>query len=108
MEINVVSGGFVSRAASARWAIHACEAAMFNDRTINQDLLQESHLRPLWNLYPDSSLNTQDGRTTFLEKFNDKLVEKDRDYWESIVAMSGFLALLSTATVLTLRRQDTL
>jgi ABC-type multidrug transport system ATPase subunit len=99
---------FVSRAASAHWAIHACEAAMFNDRTINQDLLQESHLRPLWNLYPDSSLNTPDGRTTFLEKYNDKRVEKERDYWESIVAMSGFLALLSTATVLTLRRQDTL
>ncbi len=99
---------FVSRAAAARWAIHACEAAMFKDRTINQDLLQESHLRPLWNLYPDSSLNTQDGRTTFLEKYNDKLVEKDRDYWESIVAMSGFLALLSAVTILTLRRQDTL
>ena len=70
--------------------------------------MQESHLRPLWNRYPDSSLNTQDGRTTFLEKLNDKLVEKDRDYRESIVAMSGLLALLSTATVLTLRRQDTL
>ena len=99
---------FVSRAASARWATQACEVSLFNNRVVNQDLMQETHLRPLWNLYPDFSLNTADGRSRFLEKFNDTKVEKDRDYWESIAVMAGFLVLLSAATVVVLKRQDTL
>ncbi len=98
----------VSRAASARWATHACEVALLNDRIVNQDLLTEAHLRPLWNVYPAFSLNSVDGRAKFLEEYHEKPVEKVRDYWESIAVMTGFLALLSVATVVVLRRQDTL
>ena len=99
---------FVSRAASARWATHACEVSQFNDRTINQDLMQEANLRPLWNLYPDFSLKSPDGQTKFLDKYKDTVVEKNRDYWESIAVMVGFLLLLSAVTVIVLKRQDTL
>ena len=99
---------FVSRAASARWATQACEVALFNGRIINHDLLQEAHLRPLWNLYPEFSLNSSDGRAKYLEKYNDKPVKRDRDYWESIAVMAGFLSLLSVGTVVVLKWQDTL
>jgi ABC-type multidrug transport system ATPase subunit len=99
---------FVSQVACARWATHACEVALFDGRTINVELLKESNLRPLWNLYPDSSLQDMAGRVKFLEKYTDKQIKKDRDYWESIGVMVGFFSLLSFATVGVLKRQDTL
>ena len=55
----------VSLAASSRWATRACEVSMFDGETINTDLLKESYLRPLWNLYPDDPLNTAEGRVKF-------------------------------------------
>ena len=63
---------------------------------------------PLWNQYPAFSLNSIDGRVKFIEEYHDTPVEKVRDYWESIVVKSGFLALLSVANLVVLRRQDTL
>ena len=98
----------VSLAASSRWATRACEVSMLGGKAINTDLMQEAHLRPLWNLYPGDPLNTAEGRVEFLMKHNDKPVEKDRMYWESITVMTGFLLLLSVATVVVLKWQDTL
>ena len=47
-------------------------------------------------------------RWKFLEEYHGKPVAKVRDYWEPIAVMIGFLVLLSVATVVVLRRQDTL
>ena len=98
----------VSRAASARWATRACEVALLNGRTINEDLLIEAHLRPLQNLYPGFSLKSPDGRKQFLHKYHARPIAKEQQYWESLAVMVGFLSLLSVATVVVLRRQDTL
>ena len=98
----------VSLAASSRWATRACEVSMFEGRTINTDLMQEAHLRPLWNLYPDDPLNTAEGRVKFLEKHHDKPVEKNREYGESLAVMAGFLIALALATAVVLSMQDTL
>ena len=98
----------VSLAASSRWATRACEVSLFDGKTINTDLMKEAHLRPLWNLFPDAPLNTAEGRMKFLEKHNDKPVEKDREYWESLAVMAGFLIALSLSTAVVLRMQDTL
>lgn len=98
----------VSLAASSRWATRACEVSLFDGKTINTDLMKEAHLRPLWNLFPDDPLNTAEGRMKFLEKHNDQPVEKDREYWESLAVMAGFLIALAVATAVVLRMQDTL
>ncbi|MCX7406709.1 MAG: ABC transporter permease [Planctomycetales bacterium] len=99
---------FVSSAASSRGATRACEVSMFEGKTINTDLMKESHLRPLWCLYPDDPLNTAEGRVKFLEKHNDKPVERSRQYWESLAVMAGFLLVLALATTIALRMQATL
>ena len=98
----------VSLAASSRWATRACEVSMFEGKTINTDLMKESHLRPLWNLYPNDPLNTAEGRVKFLKKHNDKPVERSRQYWESLAVMAGFLIALALATTIALKMQDTL
>ena len=99
---------FVSLAASSRWATRACEVSMFEGKTIDADLMKESNLRPLWNLYPNDPLNTAEGRVKFLEKHNDKPVERSRQYWESLAVMAAFLIALALATTIALRMQDTL
>ena len=98
----------VSLAASSRWATRACEVSMLGGKTINIELMQDAHLRPLWNLYPSDPLNTAEGRVEFLKSHNDKPVEKDRLYWESIAVMTVFLIALALTTTIVLRMQDTL
>ncbi len=99
---------WASRVASARWGVHACEVALLNNRTIRAEMLEGKLLRPLWNLYPDFSLNSIEGRADFLEKHNDQSVAKEDEFWVSLGVMCVFFVILSLATIITLRRQDSL
>ena len=99
---------YVSRAAASRWATEACEISLFDQQPIQAKLLTEVNILPLWNLNPDYALKTVEGRMKFLKEFDGKPLERDRAYWQSLAVLAAFLALLSVATVIVLRRQDTL
>jgi hypothetical protein len=92
---------------ASRWANQALEASLFQGRTIDSDLLtNEANLRPLWNLYPDDNLNSDDGRKRFLHDHLDTSVERRETMIEAFLVLTLFTVMQLGAVGVVLRRQD--
>ena len=81
---------------------------MFDGRSIGPKLFQEESIRPLWNLYPDDKLNTQEGRSKFLSTHQGETVSRRGLIGKAFAVLSAFLVFMGGVTCWLLRRNDSL
>ena len=93
---------------AARWGNQACEATVFDGRTIEPALLTQDNLRPVWNLYSREDLDSDEGRTAFLNKEAGHVVDRNSLATLSCTILSAFIAILLGVTCWRLKGQDTL
>ncbi len=99
---------FASYLTAARWANQACEAAVFDGREINQNLLTSENLRPVWNLYQDQELNSDSGRASFLAEHSGKTIHRGELVQQMFVVLVASLVFFWGFTCWILKKQDTL
>ncbi len=93
---------------AASWANQACEATMFDGRSIGPELFKEESIRPLWNLYPDDKLNTGECQAKFLSTHAGESVDRQNLIGKAFAVLSAFLVFMGGVTCWLLKRNDSL
>jgi hypothetical protein len=98
-----------SHLTASKWANQALEIGLLEGKKFDRDLFKRpSYLGPLWNLYTDEDLGTDEGRLRFLQEQSGATIHKTELLAMDLSAL-GILVVVQLAAVgLILKRQDVL
>ncbi len=100
---------FASHLMASKWANQALDIGLLEGRNIDRDLLErQGYLGPLWNLFPDDDLDTDEGRIRFLGKKTGVTIQKRDVLALDFSALVVLVVAQLTAVGVVLGKQDVL